>query len=169
MCRQAPTEGRGILPAASQVDLLHRLLVALLKLSVQGDVLVDGQRPPAEVRNTWEANKIMNKITAGDLIPGRVFLTFSGDPSTPYRVVKVIRADGQSLWVKLYHDMFSTKPAFDKAANSTILNISVDTFFAWVPANFAVEHLLSDPVDADELEGCVDDGTNVLDYTRVEH
>jgi hypothetical protein len=77
----------------------------------------------------------MSQFAASDLVPGRVFLTYSGDPSTPYRVVKIIRAERQTLWVKVYHDMYISKPIYDKAAVSTILNISVETFFAWIPSS----------------------------------
>ncbi len=100
------------------------------------------------------------------LHPGGIYLTFSGDPATPYCFAKLLQLSGNSIWLKLYHGTYRDIPTYDTKLESTIMNIPLDTFLAWGPPRFP-QFVIDEEVSDDELRQCVNTGTNVFDFRRV--
>jgi hypothetical protein len=101
---------------------------------------------------------------------GGVYLTFSGDPDTPYTFAKVVSIGGsgaslgvqlgpdlrpvpsQDLWVKLYRGSYAERPDPSEVPTgpSRILPITVAMFLAWGPPTFPIR-VGTEAVTADEL------------------
>lgn len=107
---------------------------------------------------------------------GGVYLTFSGDPDTPYKFAKVISIGGSGasigeqvgpgltpvpspdLWVKLYYADEVEQPAATTVPTGPfrILPISVAMFLAWGPPTFPIR-AGTEAVSAEELVARVED------------
>jgi hypothetical protein len=111
---------------------------------------------------------------------GGVYLTFSGDPATPYIVAKVISIGGgpgwvapyqrispgqpleasPDLWVKLFYANYADPTdAYQPAAwagPSRVIPVTVDVFLAWGPPKFPIR-VGTEPVTTAELAARVED------------
>jgi hypothetical protein len=101
---------------------------------------------------------------------GGIYLTYSGDPDTPYKFVKVVSIGGtgasigvqvgpnlgvipsQDLWAKIYYASSVERPVAtaSPAGEFRVLPISVAMFLAWGPPTFPIR-VGTEPVTPEEL------------------